>query len=439
MSDAAASPAGEPASRSPAAPRARAVAALRPSPAHSTSWPRSRSRAPSAAPISPGCSTPMVVIAVSAMRRRRPMHDGARIPRDRSVPFAAMEVASEAAAGARPSARERILDTAYELFSRHGTRAVGVDRIIAECGIAKMTLYRNFPSKDDLILAFLERRDELWTRAWLQAEAQRRGSTPAERLLAIFDTFAGWFPQEGFEGCSFINVMLELDDVSTARCAQATVRHLADIRTFVRGLAEEAGIQDPDGFARQWHILMKGSIVVRGRGRPRGRGARQAARRAAPRAPRHHGLTRRQSPQTSAAVSTTSRSLSHCCSSVIALPSTVEEKPHCGDRQSWSTSTYRDASSMRRMSSSLVSSAPRFVVTSPSTTTLSFGTNRSGSNPPERVVVPLHEEAVDGELAEQRLGDEVVAALGDPRGAEVAAAHVRRDRHAPPAGPRAPR
>jgi AcrR family transcriptional regulator len=171
-----------------------------------------------------------------------------------------MGVASEASAGARPSARERILDTAYELFSRHGTRAVGVDRIIAECGIAKMTLYRNFPSKDDLILAFLERRDELWTHAWLQSEAERRGSTPAERLLAIFDTFAVWFAQEGFEGCSFINVMLEVDDVSNP-VRQATVRHLADIRTFVAGLAEEAGIQDPDGFARQWHILMKGSIV----------------------------------------------------------------------------------------------------------------------------------------------------------------------------------
>ena len=171
-----------------------------------------------------------------------------------------MGVASEASAGARPSARERILDTAYVLFSRHGTRAVGVDRIIAECGIAKMTLYRNFPSKDDLILAFLERRDELWTRAWLQAETQRRGSTPAERLLAIFDTFEGWFAQADFEGCSFINVMLEVVEPESP-VRQATVRHLADIRTFVSDLAEEAGIQDTDGFARQWHILMKGSIV----------------------------------------------------------------------------------------------------------------------------------------------------------------------------------
>jgi AcrR family transcriptional regulator len=171
-----------------------------------------------------------------------------------------MEAGTEAAAPGRQSARERILDTAYELFSRHGTRAVGVDRIIAECGIAKMTLYRNFPSKDELILAFLERRDELWTRAWLQAETQRRGSTPAQRLLAIFDTFEGWFHQTDFEGCSFINVMLEVVEPDSP-VRQATVRHLEAIRGFVGSLAEEAGIQDPDGFARQWHILMKGSIV----------------------------------------------------------------------------------------------------------------------------------------------------------------------------------
>src|SRR3954470_5431537 len=171
-----------------------------------------------------------------------------------------MEAGSEATAAGRHSARERILDTAYQLFSRHGTRAVGVDRIIAECGIAKMTLYRNFASKDALILAFLERRDELWTRAWLQAEAVRRGATPAQRLLAIFDTFETWFARGDFEGCSFINVMLEVAEVDNP-VRVATVRHLESIRGFVSGLAEEAGIQDPDGFARQWHILMKGSIV----------------------------------------------------------------------------------------------------------------------------------------------------------------------------------
>jgi AcrR family transcriptional regulator len=163
------------------------------------------------------------------------------------------------------SGRERVLATAYELFSRHGTRAVGVDRIIAESGVAKMTLYRNFASKDELILAFLERREQQWTRAWLQSEVEQRASTPAGRLLAIFDTFGEWFALEGFEGCSFINVMLEIVEPDHP-VRDAAVRHLAEIRAFLSGLAAEAGVEDPDAFARQWHILMKGSIVAAAEG-----------------------------------------------------------------------------------------------------------------------------------------------------------------------------
>jgi len=184
-----------------------------------------------------------------------------------------MEAGTEVTAPGRQSARERILDTAYELFSRHGTRAVGVDRIIAECGIAKMTLYRNFPSKDELILAFLDQRAERWTHEWLESEAAKRGGSPAQRLLAVFDTFDGWFREEDFEGCSFINVMLEIVEPESA-VRQASVRHLESIRAFLRGLAQDAGIADPDGFARQWHILMKGSIVSAAEG------DREAAQRA---------------------------------------------------------------------------------------------------------------------------------------------------------------
>src|SRR5918992_4898728 len=149
------------------------------------------------------------------------------------------------AAPQRPSSgRERILETAYELFSRQGTRAVGVDRIVAASGAAKTTLYRNFSSKNALIMAFLERREERWTRGWLQAEVTRRGTTPAERLLAIFDVFEEWFAREDFEGCSFINVMLELADAADP-VRQASVRHLSAIRDFVAGLAGQAGVEDP--------------------------------------------------------------------------------------------------------------------------------------------------------------------------------------------------
>jgi AcrR family transcriptional regulator len=168
---------------------------------------------------------------------------------------------------ATTSGRERILETAYELFSRHGTRAVGVDRIIAESGAAKMTLYRNFASKDELILAFLERREERWTRAWLQSEVEARAEGGAGRLLAIFDVFGEWFQRDDFEGCSFINVMLEVTDCAHP-VRQATVEHLSAIRGFLCELAVQAGIPEgeADAFARQWHILMKGSIVAAGEG-----------------------------------------------------------------------------------------------------------------------------------------------------------------------------
>jgi AcrR family transcriptional regulator len=173
--------------------------------------------------------------------------------------------AGERSTGRRDSGRERVLETAYELFSRHGTRGVGVDRIIAESGVAKMTLYRNFASKDDLILAFLERREERWTREWLQATVEGRAETPAARLLAIFDTFGEWFARDDFEGCSFINVMLEIDDPGSP-VRRESVRQLSEIRGFIGGLAKDAGIEHVDGFARQWHILMKGCIVAAAEG-----------------------------------------------------------------------------------------------------------------------------------------------------------------------------
>lgn len=159
------------------------------------------------------------------------------------------------------SGRERVMRAAYDLFSRQGTRTVGVDAVISEAGVAKMTLYRNFASKDDLILAFLERRETLWTVGWVRAESQRRGNTPVQRLLAIFEIFGEWFARPDFEGCSFITTLLEVTNRDSA-VRQASVLHLANIRGYLCELATEAGVADPDAFARQWHILMKGSIIA---------------------------------------------------------------------------------------------------------------------------------------------------------------------------------
>ncbi len=109
-------------------------------------------------------------------------------------------------------ARDRILDAAYDLFSRRGIRGVGIDAVIEQSGVARMTLYRHFSSKEQLALAYLERREQEWTRNWLQAEVERRADDGAGRLLAIFDVFDAWFREDDFEGCAFIHVLLETAD-----------------------------------------------------------------------------------------------------------------------------------------------------------------------------------------------------------------------------------
>ncbi len=162
---------------------------------------------------------------------------------------------------AQGTGRERVSRAAYDLFSREGVRAVGVDAVIARAGTAKMTLYRNFPSKDDLIIDFLRRREQLWTREWLEAESRQRGASPREQLLAVFDVFSEWFEQPDFEGCSFLTTMIEVNDRDHP-VRQAAVGHLANIRRYIERLAADAGVCDTDSFARQWHILMKGSIMA---------------------------------------------------------------------------------------------------------------------------------------------------------------------------------
>jgi AcrR family transcriptional regulator len=169
--------------------------------------------------------------------------------------------ASDTAPGRMPpAARDRILESAYELFSRRGVRDVGVDEVVAHAGVAKATLYAHFPSKDDLVLAFLEQREQRWTLAFVATEARRRGTSPEEQLLAIFDAFDEWFRRDDFEACSFIKLLLEMGAEHTA--GRASVHYLNNMRSIVRGLAQEAGLSDGDAFARSLQLLMEGSIVA---------------------------------------------------------------------------------------------------------------------------------------------------------------------------------
>jgi AcrR family transcriptional regulator len=170
-------------------------------------------------------------------------------------------------------ARTRILDAAYDLFSQRGVKAVGIDAIITRSGVARMSLYRHFASKEDLVLAFLERREEQWTKGWLLAEVEQRATDPADRLLAAFDVLDEWFHRSDYEGCAFIKVMLEAPD-SADPVYRAATSYLAGMRHFLEDLARQAGVPDADDFARKWQMLMKGAIVAAYEG------DRDAARRA---------------------------------------------------------------------------------------------------------------------------------------------------------------
>jgi AcrR family transcriptional regulator len=137
-------------------------------------------------------------------------------------------------ATAKPAARDRILETAYELFARHGIQAIGVDEIIRRAGVAKATFYHHFASKDDLVLEFLNLREERWTLAWIEGEARHRAATPEEQLLTIFDLFDEWFHREDFEADSFVNVLLELGPAHPAGRASTSGTSARSSRSWPR-------------------------------------------------------------------------------------------------------------------------------------------------------------------------------------------------------------
>jgi AcrR family transcriptional regulator len=156
--------------------------------------------------------------------------------------------------------RDQLVDTALDLFNRDGYHATGIDRILAESGVAKMTLYNHFGSKDALIQAALARRDERW-RAWFRNAVARRAETPRGRLLAVFDALDEWFAQPDFHGCMFIRAAGEYaghDDPIHAIAAEHQRLVLAELRD----LAAAAGAPRPARLAREIMLLALGAIVA---------------------------------------------------------------------------------------------------------------------------------------------------------------------------------
>src|SRR6185503_9715040 len=128
-----------------------------------------------------------------------------------------------------------------------GLRAVGVDTIIAESGVAKATFYKHFPAKDDLVVAYLEKVDGIWS-GQLHAAAEAAGPDPADQLVGLFDALATACRRDGYRGCAFINAAAENEPGTAIRAR--TLAHKDSVRGWVRGLAVDAGAPDPDGLAR---------------------------------------------------------------------------------------------------------------------------------------------------------------------------------------------
>src|SRR5262245_33174330 len=133
------------------------------------------------------------------------------------------------------SARRKISEAADRLFGRLGIRNVGVDAIVAESGVAKMTLYRHFPAKEDLAVTFLQRISTLFARPWPE-DVRRRSRTPKGRLLAVFDALDDWFRRKDYAGCPVIKALLE-DDDPRSPVRRQTLGYFDELRDFIRQLA----------------------------------------------------------------------------------------------------------------------------------------------------------------------------------------------------------
>lgn len=157
------------------------------------------------------------------------------------------------------SKREHLIDIARRLFYRDGFHNTGIDAIIAEAGVAKMTLYKYFKSKDELILACLHRQDEEFRNGLMQ-RVEKQTSEPRERLLALYTIIASEISSKDFCGCLFINAAAEYGKLDNP-IHQAAVQHKYLCHQYIVKLATDAGANDPEELACQLCLLLEGSIV----------------------------------------------------------------------------------------------------------------------------------------------------------------------------------
>lgn len=155
--------------------------------------------------------------------------------------------------------KDKVFKTAARLFYQHGYRAIGVDTIAAEAGIGKMTLYRHYPSKDDLIVAYLKDSNELFWNNFEQIS--RDAPTPSEKLLAFFQGLQDYVKTPVCYGCPFLNVATEYPETDYPG-HQVALEHKQSVRVRFRQLAKEAGATKPEELADQLLLLMDGAYMA---------------------------------------------------------------------------------------------------------------------------------------------------------------------------------
>ena len=154
------------------------------------------------------------------------------------------------------STRERLIQTAHELFYREGFHAVGLDRILGEVGVTKTTFYNHFESKDQLIVEVVREHDRWWREKLCAMLRERGGDNPRSQLKVVFEVLDEVMSSDEYHGCIFINVAVEFP-LQHDPAHQAAAKNKHGIETIIRDLATRAGAADPSAFAEKFSLLME--------------------------------------------------------------------------------------------------------------------------------------------------------------------------------------
>lgn len=159
-----------------------------------------------------------------------------------------------------PSRREDLINAAMRVFYRNGFHNSGIDMVLKEAGVSRMTLYNHFKSKDELIVAALRRRDEIFRNRMMQF-VEGRTTDPIERIIAVFDYHEDWFCQKDFHGCMFINASAEFADASST-IRRVAADHKGEVLRYLHAQCDAAGLREAAALSEKLFILVEGAIVT---------------------------------------------------------------------------------------------------------------------------------------------------------------------------------